>query len=56
VAKQAAEGAAIIANGLAGGSCTELVTSLGIRDATGSVLDHLYVITPEQARERLGLQ
>jgi predicted butyrate kinase (DUF1464 family) len=56
VAKQAAEGAAIIANGLAGGSCMELVTSLGIRDATGSVLDHLYVITPEQARERLGLQ
>jgi predicted butyrate kinase (DUF1464 family) len=56
VAKQAAEGAAIIANGLAGGSCTELVTSLGIRDAGGSVLDHLYVITPEHARERLGLQ
>jgi predicted butyrate kinase (DUF1464 family) len=56
VAKQAAEGAAIIANGLAGGSCTELVTSLGIRDASGSVLDHLYVITPAQARERLGLQ
>jgi predicted butyrate kinase (DUF1464 family) len=55
VAKQAAEGAALIANGLAGGSCTELVAMLGIRDARGSVLDHLYVITPEQARERLGL-
>jgi predicted butyrate kinase (DUF1464 family) len=56
VAKQAAEGAALIANGLAGGSCTELVATLGIRDARGSVLDHLYVITPGQARERLGLQ
>ncbi|HET7552599.1 MAG TPA: DUF1464 family protein [Gemmatimonadaceae bacterium] len=56
VAKQAAEGAALIANGLAGGSCTELVATLGIGDARGSVLDHLYVITPDQARERLGLQ
>jgi predicted butyrate kinase (DUF1464 family) len=56
VAKQAAEGAALIANGLAGGSCTELVATLGIHDACGSVLDHLCVITPEQARERLGLQ
>jgi predicted butyrate kinase (DUF1464 family) len=56
VAKQAAEGAALIANGLAGGSCTELVATLGIRDASGSVLDHLYIITAEQARERLGLR
>jgi predicted butyrate kinase (DUF1464 family) len=56
VAKQAAEGAALIANGLAGGACAELVSTLGIRDARGSVLDHLHVITPEQARERLGLQ
>ncbi len=56
VAKQAAEGAALIANGLAGGSSTELVTTLGISDATGTVLDHLYVITPEQARARLGLR
>lgn len=56
VAKQAAEGAALVANGLAGGSCTELVTTLGIRDASGSVLDHLWVITAEQARERLGLR
>ncbi len=55
VAKQAAEGAALIANGLAGGACTGLVATLGIRDASGSVLDHLYVITPEQARARLGL-
>ncbi|HEU4586236.1 MAG TPA: DUF1464 family protein [Gemmatimonadaceae bacterium] len=56
VAKQAAEGAALIANGLAGGQCTELVATLGVRDASGSVLDHLYIITAEQARERLGLR
>ena len=56
VAKQAAEGAALVANGLAGGSYTELVATLGIRDARGSVLDHLHVITPGQARDRLGLQ
>jgi predicted butyrate kinase (DUF1464 family) len=56
VAKQAAEGAALIANGLGGGSCTELVATLGIRDARGSVLDHLHVITPTRARARLGLE
>jgi predicted butyrate kinase (DUF1464 family) len=56
VAKQAAEGAALIANGLAGGSCAELVATLGIREARGSVLDHLYVITPEHARATLGLR
>jgi predicted butyrate kinase (DUF1464 family) len=56
IAKQAAEGAALIANGLAGGSCAELVATLGIREARGSVLDHLYIISPEQARQRLGLQ
>ena len=56
VAKQAAEGAALIANGLAGGSCAELVATLGIREASGSVLDHLYFISPERARQRLGLQ
>ena len=56
VAKQAAEGAALVANGLAGGSCAELVATLGIREACGSVLDHLYVIDPEHARARLGLE
>ena len=56
VAKQAAEGAALVANGLAGGSCAELVATLGIREACGGVLDHLYVIDPEHARARLGLE
>jgi len=56
VAKHAAQGAAILADGLAGGSAAELVQTLGIRNASGTVLDHLYVITPEAARLRLGIE
>lgn len=55
VAKEAAQGAALIADGLAGGAHEPIVESLAIRAATGTVLDHLYVITPEQARQQLGL-
>jgi predicted butyrate kinase (DUF1464 family) len=55
VAMQAAQGAALIADGLAGGVSAALVDALGVRDASGTVLDHLYVITPTAARARLGL-
>jgi predicted butyrate kinase (DUF1464 family) len=55
VAKQAAQGAALIADGLAGGRSASLVDVLGVRDATGTVLDHLYVIDPAVARARLGI-
>jgi predicted butyrate kinase (DUF1464 family) len=55
VAKQAAQGAAIVADGLAGGKSAALVEALGIRDASGTVLDHLYVISPAAARARLGI-
>jgi predicted butyrate kinase (DUF1464 family) len=55
VAKQGAQGAALIADGLAGGAYQALVDRLGIREATGTVLDHLFVITPDDARRRLGL-
>ena len=51
----AARGAALLADGLAGGAAAELVRSLGIRDAHGTSLDHLYVISPTAARERLGV-
>jgi predicted butyrate kinase (DUF1464 family) len=54
-AKQGAHGAALIADGLAGGRASRLVHRLGISDASGTVLDYLYVITPEAARLRLGL-
>lgn len=54
-AKLAAQGAALIANGLAGGDARELVDTLGLRDAHGSVLDYLTVIPGDTARRRLGL-
>jgi predicted butyrate kinase (DUF1464 family) len=55
VAKQAAQGAALLADGLAGGRTAPLVEAMGIRDASGTVLDHLYVIAPATARARLGI-
>jgi predicted butyrate kinase (DUF1464 family) len=54
-AKQAAQGAALIADGLAGGASAPIVDALGIRDASGTVLDHLHVISPADARRRLGI-
>lgn len=39
--KHAAQGAAIVADGVAGGACAELVNHLGIREASGSALDGL---------------
>ncbi|HZS62655.1 MAG TPA: DUF1464 family protein [Gemmatimonadaceae bacterium] len=54
-AKHAAQGAALIANGLSGGHARGLIDTLGLRDARGSVLDYLRVIPPEAARRRLGL-
>jgi len=55
VAKQAAQGAALLADGLCGGTAAPLVKTLGIREASGTVLDHLYVISPAAARARLGI-
>lgn len=55
VVKQGAQGAAIIADGLAGGAHRELVERLRLREASGTVLDHLYVISPAEARRRLGI-
>jgi predicted butyrate kinase (DUF1464 family) len=54
-AKQGAQGAALLADGLAGGSHGELAEILAIREAGGTVLDHLFVVSPAEARGRLGL-
>ena len=54
-AKQGAQGAALLADGLAGGTSAALVERLGIREARGTVLDHLYVISAAAARARIGL-
>jgi predicted butyrate kinase (DUF1464 family) len=53
--RKAARGAAVIADGLVGGAHRALVEWLGIPEASGSVLDHLVVITPAAARARLGI-
>ena len=55
VAKAAAQGAALIADGLSGGAAAPLVDALGLRDARGTVLDHLHVVDPAAARARLGI-
>ena len=53
--RQAAQGAALLADGLVGGTCGPLVDRLRVREAGGTVLDHLFVISPETGRRRLGL-
>jgi predicted butyrate kinase (DUF1464 family) len=55
IAKQGAQGAALLADGLVGGRHATLVKHLRIREAHGTVLDHLHVIAPATARHRLGL-
>jgi predicted butyrate kinase (DUF1464 family) len=55
VAKHAAQGAALIAEGLAGGASRHLVDTLGIRDASGTVLDHLHIVDRASAARRIGI-
>ncbi|MDQ3138874.1 MAG: DUF1464 family protein [Gemmatimonadota bacterium] len=55
-AKQGAQGAALIADGLAGGAHRALVERLRLREAKGTVLDQLHVISPAAARRLLGLR
>jgi predicted butyrate kinase (DUF1464 family) len=56
IAKQGAQGAALIADGLAGGAQRPLVDRLRIREARGTVLDHLIFVSPAAARRRLGIE
>lgn len=55
VAKQGAQGAALLADGLAGGRVAPIVAALGVREASGTVLDHLHVLAAADARRRLGV-
>jgi len=55
VAKQGAQGAAILADGLTGGRHSRLVDRMRIRQSGGTVLDHLVFVRPEDARRRLGI-
>jgi predicted butyrate kinase (DUF1464 family) len=54
-AKEGAQGAALLADGLAGGQYRDLVDRLSVRHAKGTVLDHLVFVSPDRARQRLGL-
>ena len=54
-AKQGAQGAALIADGLAGGRHEVVVKRLRIGEAQGTVLDHLHLISAATARRRLAL-
>jgi len=51
-ATAAARGAAVLADGLAGGRHAALVERLGVRDASGSALDHLRIHGAESIRLR----
>ena len=48
----AARGAALLADGLAGGRYAALVERLGVREASGSALDHLRLHGADRIRLR----
>lgn len=49
--KEAAEGAAIIANGIAGGKYESLIETMELRKSTGGVFSHIYL--DKETRERI---
>ena len=54
--KEAAQGAALIANGLAGGRYKPLVDNLKLREAKGTVLDYISLRDSGELRRRYGLK
>jgi predicted butyrate kinase (DUF1464 family) len=53
--KQAAQGAALIADGLAGGRHRDLIAALRLHASRGSVLDHLHLEGADRVRRHFGL-
>jgi predicted butyrate kinase (DUF1464 family) len=53
--KEAAQGAALIADGLAGGRHRDVVEAMRLRECHGSVLDHLHVAGADDVRRQFGL-
>jgi predicted butyrate kinase (DUF1464 family) len=52
---QAAQGAALVADGLCGGGAKTLVERMDLRGAAGTVLDYLFLVNRDEARRRLGI-
>ncbi len=52
--KEAARGAALLADGLLGGRCRTLVDAMRLREARGTALDHLYVNGADAVRRWAG--
>jgi predicted butyrate kinase (DUF1464 family) len=53
--KEAAQGAALIADGLAGGPHRDVVEAMRLRECRGSVFDHLHVAGADEVRRQFGL-
>jgi predicted butyrate kinase (DUF1464 family) len=53
--KEAAQGAALIADGLSGGAHRDVVDVMRLRGSRGSVLDHLYLAGADEVRRHFGL-
>jgi len=51
-AKEAAQGAALIADGMAGGQFAELVETMRLKEARGTVLDYLHVSLVDELRQK----
>jgi predicted butyrate kinase (DUF1464 family) len=53
--KEAAQGAALIADGLAGGAHRDVVDAMRLRQSRGTLLDHLHVAGADEMRRHFGL-
>jgi predicted butyrate kinase (DUF1464 family) len=54
--KEAAQGAALVADGLAGGRHRDVVEAMRLREARGTVFDHLYIDGADAVRRRFGVE
>ncbi len=52
IAKEAAQGAALIADGMAGGQFADLVETMQLRNVSGTVLDYLHVNQADALRQK----